>query len=77
MQAIPRMRDRSTCWRSRLLEQPAVQSQGLDTADRTLLFSTDYPHWDNGFPHQTLTRIAPDLRRRIFFENAAELFHLT
>ncbi len=46
-------------------------------ADRTLLFSTDYPHWDNDFPHQTLTRIGPELRRRIFFENAAELFHLT
>lgn len=46
-------------------------------ADRTLLFSTDYPHWDNDFPSYTLTRIAPGLRRRIFFENAAELFNLS
>jgi predicted TIM-barrel fold metal-dependent hydrolase len=46
-------------------------------AERTLLFSTDYPHWDNDFPKQTLTRIAPALRRRIFFENAADLFNLS
>ena len=45
-------------------------------AERTLLFSTDYPHWDNDFPKQTLTRISPGLRRRIFFDNAAELFGL-
>jgi predicted TIM-barrel fold metal-dependent hydrolase len=46
-------------------------------AERTLLFSTDYPHWDNDFPSQTLTRIGPEMRRRIFFENAAELFNLS
>lgn len=46
-------------------------------ADRTLLFSTDYPHWDNDFPSHTLTRISPELRRKIFYENAAELFRLT
>lgn len=45
-------------------------------ADRTLLFSTDYPHWDNDFPATTLSGISPELRRRIFFENAAELFNL-
>jgi predicted TIM-barrel fold metal-dependent hydrolase len=41
------------------------------------VFSTDYPHWDNDFPNQTLTRVAAPIRRRIFFENAAELFHLS
>jgi predicted TIM-barrel fold metal-dependent hydrolase len=46
-------------------------------AERTLLFSTDYPHWDNDFPKQTLTRIPLAMRQRIFFENAAELFHLS
>jgi predicted TIM-barrel fold metal-dependent hydrolase len=45
-------------------------------ADRTLIFSTDYPHWDNDIPNQTLTRISPELRHRIFFKNAAELFSL-
>jgi predicted TIM-barrel fold metal-dependent hydrolase len=45
-------------------------------AERTLLFSTDYPHWDNDFPSHTLSGVSPELRRRIFFENAAELFNL-
>jgi predicted TIM-barrel fold metal-dependent hydrolase len=60
-------------------EKPEYLEQMLAMihADRTLLFSTDYPHWDNDFPKQTLTRIAPELRRRIFYENAAELFNLT
>jgi len=45
-------------------------------ADRTLVFSTDYPHWDNDFPPQTLPGIPAALRQRIFFQNAAELFNL-
>jgi predicted TIM-barrel fold metal-dependent hydrolase len=45
-------------------------------AERTLLFSTDYPHWDNDFPAHTLSSISPQLRSRIFFDNAAELFNL-
>jgi predicted TIM-barrel fold metal-dependent hydrolase len=60
-------------------ERPEYLDQILTMihAERTLLFSTDYPHWDNDFPKQTLTRIAPALRRRIFFDNAAELFNLS
>jgi predicted TIM-barrel fold metal-dependent hydrolase len=60
-------------------EKPEYLDQVLTMihAERTLLFSTDYPHWDNDFPSHTLTRIAPAMRRRIFFENAAELFHLS
>jgi predicted TIM-barrel fold metal-dependent hydrolase len=46
-------------------------------AERTLLFSTDYPHWDNDFPAHTLSNVSPQLRNRIFFENAAELFNLS
>jgi uncharacterized protein len=45
-------------------------------AEKTLLFSTDYPHWDNDFPKQTLTRLSPEMRRRVFFESAAEVFRL-
>jgi uncharacterized protein len=59
-------------------EKPEYLTQILEMvhADRTLLFSTDYPHWDNDYPALTLTGISADLRRRIFFENAAELFNL-
>lgn len=60
-------------------EKPEYLTQILEMmhAEKTLLFSTDYPHWDNDFPMQILTRIPPPLRRRIFFENAAELFGLS
>jgi predicted TIM-barrel fold metal-dependent hydrolase len=60
-------------------EKPEYLGMILDMihADRTLLFSTDYPHWDNDFPNQTLNRISPEMRRRIFFQNAADLFGLS
>lgn len=66
---------------SQPIEEPA-RPEYLDSildmikADSTLIFSTDYPHWDNDFPLQTLTRLSSDRRKRIFFENAAELFRL-
>lgn len=60
-------------------EKPEYLAQILEMihAERTLLFSTDYPHWDNDFPQTTLTRVAGPLRRRIFHDNAAELFRLS
>ncbi|MCD2175176.1 amidohydrolase family protein [Rhizobium sp. C4] len=59
-------------------ERPEYLDQMLEMiqAEKTLLFSTDYPHWDNDFPMQTLTRLSPEKRRRIFFDNAADLFGL-
>jgi uncharacterized protein len=59
-------------------EKPAYLDAVLEMihADRTLIFSTDYPHWDNDFPGHTLQGIPAALRRRIFYENAAELFNL-
>lgn len=45
-------------------------------ADKTLIFSTDYPHWDNDFPETTFTRLPEDLKQKIFYDNAAELFNL-
>jgi uncharacterized protein len=60
-------------------EKPEYLEQILEMihAERTLLFSTDYPHWDNDFPRTTLTRLPSNLRRRIFYDNAAELFRLS
>jgi predicted TIM-barrel fold metal-dependent hydrolase len=45
-------------------------------AEKTLVFSTDYPHWDNDFPEQTSTSLPESLKQRIFYDNAAELFGL-
>lgn len=59
-------------------EKPEYMEHILEMihAEKTLLFSTDYPHWDNDFPKQTLTRISEELKQRIFHDNAAELFGL-
>jgi predicted TIM-barrel fold metal-dependent hydrolase len=45
-------------------------------AEKTLVFSTDYPHWDNDFPDTTFTSLPEELKQRIFYDNAAELFNL-
>lgn len=56
-------------------ERPEQLLQILDMvhADETLLFSSDYPHWDNEFPERTLRAVPEPLRRRILYENALEL----
>lgn len=43
-------------------------------ADRTLLFSSDYPHWDFDDPYRALDALPLDMRRRICVENASELY---
>jgi predicted TIM-barrel fold metal-dependent hydrolase len=43
-------------------------------ADRTLVFSTDYPHWDFDNPLRSLHFLPEELRRKIREENARELY---
>lgn len=45
--------------------------------ERTLMFATDYPHWDWDDPEMTLVGFPEDVRRRIFADNAIETFNLT
>jgi len=45
-------------------------------ADRTMVFSTDYPHWDTDSPKSTFRRVPEQMRWRIFYDNAAELYGL-
>lgn len=66
---------------SQPIEEPAKPeylSQILDMihAEDTLLFSTDYPHWDNDFPSQTLREISAEARQKIFYRNASDFFGL-
>ena len=43
-------------------------------ADRTLMFSSDYPHWDFDDPRHALTALPPATRERVKARNAIETF---
>jgi len=63
------------------LEEPdnpnhLVQLFDMFPADRVLMFSSDYPHWDSDDPTRILPGISADLKQRIFAENARELYDL-
>jgi predicted TIM-barrel fold metal-dependent hydrolase len=46
-------------------------------AEKTLCFSTDFPHWDFDSPDVILPRSTPaELKQRILYENAAEMYGL-
>ena len=46
--------------------------------DKMFIFSTDYPHWDFDSPDEAIPRALPaDLRRKIFYENARDLYGLS
>jgi predicted TIM-barrel fold metal-dependent hydrolase len=48
----------------------------IDAAE-TLMFSSDYPHWDGDDPRFVLPRSLDEAtRQRIFYDNAAELYGL-
>jgi predicted TIM-barrel fold metal-dependent hydrolase len=46
-------------------------------AEKTVMFSSDYPHWDNDSPMHGLPKLPEALARRIFHETAEELYGLT
>jgi predicted TIM-barrel fold metal-dependent hydrolase len=48
----------------------------LFPAERMLLFSSDYPHWDADSPEYALRNVPEEWRERIFFDNACETFPL-
>jgi predicted TIM-barrel fold metal-dependent hydrolase len=43
-------------------------------AERTLLYASDYPHWDFDNPLVAFKDVPPALRRRIFVDNALDLY---
>lgn len=66
---------------SQPLEEPEHPSHLLEVfnwnrAGRTLMFASDYAHWDFDSPVDAFPRLPDDLRRRIFYETASELYRL-
>jgi uncharacterized protein len=51
----------------------AVGDLGADV----LVFSSDYPHWDNDMPHNTLRGLEPETRKAILGQNAVDFFGRT
>jgi predicted TIM-barrel fold metal-dependent hydrolase len=43
-------------------------------AAHTLLFTTDYPHWDSDEPDFIFRSVSEDVRQRIYRENALETY---
>ncbi len=66
---------------SQPLERPdddreLLQMLEMMDAKHILMFASDYPHWDFDSPTQTFPRLPEEMHRRIFFENARELYNL-
>jgi predicted TIM-barrel fold metal-dependent hydrolase len=64
------------------IEEPAkpgelAQLLTMMSAETTVMFSSDYPHWDNDDPRRILRRVEPAVRDRILGGTAAELYGLT
>ncbi|CAG7622321.1 hypothetical protein PAESOLCIP111_02414 [Paenibacillus solanacearum] len=45
-------------------------------AKETMMFCSDYPHWDFDSPQHALPRLENELADRVFYQNAAELYGL-
>jgi uncharacterized protein len=43
-------------------------------AHRTLMFSSDYPHWDFDDPRHALTALPAEIRQRVSVDNAVETY---
>lgn len=44
--------------------------------DHIIMFSSDYPHWDQDEPTEVLKRLPLESKKRIFYENAKNLYKL-
>jgi len=65
---------------SQPLEVPKLehlhQTLEMMSAERTMIFATDYPHWDFDDPAYVLQRLPKDMRQAIATDNARELYGL-
>ncbi|HET8680068.1 MAG TPA: amidohydrolase family protein [bacterium] len=59
-------------------EDPRHLQQIIDMigSESFFLFATDYPHWDFDAPDRALQAIRKDLRPKIFYDNAKQVYRL-
>jgi predicted TIM-barrel fold metal-dependent hydrolase len=63
------------------IEEPETNEQLLQILDmvdakQTLMFSSDYPHWDWDHPKLSLPPLPRELKKRVMWETASELYGL-
>jgi predicted TIM-barrel fold metal-dependent hydrolase len=51
-----------------------LQMLAMLRAEKTAVFASDYPHWDFDNPLLAFAHFPPDLKRRIFVDNALEMY---
>lgn len=66
---------------SQPMESPEPQRRLLTVfewakAEKTLMFASDYPHFDFDSPELSLPAMPDDLKNRVFSENAREVYNL-
>jgi len=65
---------------SQPLEAPSQeylhQTLEMMSADKMMLFATDYPHWDFDDPNYVMRKLPKHMRNAIAYENARELYGL-
>lgn len=69
------------CLSTQPIEEPddpkqLMQLFDMIDAENFLVFSTDYPHWDNDMPGEILKKLKPEQRNKIYYGNAKQLYNL-
>jgi predicted TIM-barrel fold metal-dependent hydrolase len=54
--------------------QHLIQMFEMLHAEKTVIFASDYPHWDFDNPLTVLSFLPQAMRRRIFVDNVVEFF---
>jgi predicted TIM-barrel fold metal-dependent hydrolase len=57
-------------------KQHLLQLLDMMDASTIMMFSSDYPHWDFDSPTRAFPKLPEEVKRKIFFENAKELYKL-